>query len=99
MPLGLLGLCTKRELNKEKVKSYKHGYDDAVETINYLNEQIFIKDEQIDELRKENRILKNRIREERHEEIRRIRDIARRTKKIRVKKKCEARLNKIYLDK
>ena len=103
MPLSLLGLCTKRELrrevNKEKVKSYRNGYDDASETIDYLYEEISHKDEQINELIKENRELKNKIREERHHEIRRIRSIAKNTKKLRVKKKCESRLDKIALNK
>lgn len=103
MRLGLLGLCTKRELkrevNKEKVKSYKNGYEDALETINSLNEQLAKKDDCLFKLIKENRELKSKIREERHEEIRRIRSIARNTKKLRVKKKCEARLNQIYLSK
>lgn len=103
MPLGLLGLCTKKELtrqvNKEKVKSYKNGYSDAQEEVNHLNELLALKDEYIDELIKENRSLKHKIREERHQEVRRIRTIARKTKKLRVKKKCQARIDKIYLGK
>ncbi len=99
----ILGLCTKKELmrqvNREKVKSYKNGYSDATDTINYLYEEIDFKDEQIHALVKENRSLKREIREERHEAVRRIRAIAKRTKKDRVKKKCEARLDEIALNK
>ena len=99
----ILGLCTKKELarkvNEAKVKSYQNGYEDAEETIDYLYEEIALKDEQIHELQKENRSLKKVIREERHEETRRIRAIAKRTKKYKVKKKCEARLDKIVLSK
>ncbi len=96
-----LGLCTRKELmrevNKEKVKSYKIGYSDAEQTINYLCEEIDFKDEQIHALERENRNLKRKIREERHEEVRQIKAIAKRTKKYRVKKKCEDRLLKIRL--
>lgn len=96
-----LGLCTKKELirqvNREKVKSYKNGYSDAEQTINYLYKEIDFKDEQIQALVKENRNLKRKIREERHEEVRQIKAIEKRTKKYRVKKKCEARLLKIRL--
>lgn len=96
-----LGLCTKKELirqvNREKVKSYKNGYSDAEQTINSLYKEIDFKDEQIHALVKENRSLKRKIREERHEEVRQIKAIAKRTKKYRVKKKCEARLSKIRL--
>lgn len=96
-----LGLFTKKELrrqiNNEKIKSYKNGYSDAREVIDYLNTQLAVRDEKINDLEKENRSLKRKIREERHEEIRQIRAIASRTKKLRVKKKCEARLLKIRL--
>lgn len=96
-----LGLCTKKELirqvNREKVKSYKNGYSDAEQTINSLYKEIDFKDEQIHALVKENRSLKRKIREERHEEVRQIKAIEKRTKKYRVKKKCEARLLKIRL--
>lgn len=99
----VLGLYTKKELlrevNEAKIQSYKFGYNDAKEEVKHLNELLALKDEYIDDLIKENRRIKNKIREERHEEIRRIRAIAKRSKKLRVKKKYEARIDKIYLGK
>jgi len=92
-----LGLYTRKEVNEEKLKSYQNGYDDGTILMNSLFRGMDIKEEQIYKLEKENKELKHKARAERHEEVRQIRAIANRTKKIRVKKKCEARLLKIRL--
>lgn len=94
-----LGLYTRKEVNKEKLKSYNNGYDDGTFLFDSLFNITNIKEERIYQLEKENKELKRKARVERHEEIRRIRAIAKRTKKLRVKKKCEARLDKIALNK
>lgn len=92
-----LGLYTKKELNKEKFNSYNNGFDEGTVSMNSLYAEIDLKKEQIYQLEKENRELKRKARDERHEEVRQIRTIKNRTKKYRVKKKCEARLLKIRL--
>lgn len=92
-----LGLYTRKEVNKEKLKSYNNGYDDGAVLINNFIERVNFKSAKIYQLERENRELKRKARDERHEEVRQIRAIANRTKKTRVKKKCEARLLKIRL--
>lgn len=92
-----LGLYTRKKVNKEKLKSYQNGYEDGTIFINDLIEESNFKSAKIYELVEENRELKRKARDERHEEVRQIRAIANRTKKSRVKKKCEARLLKIRL--
>ncbi|WP_312288106.1 hypothetical protein [Terrisporobacter sp.] len=92
-----LGLYTRKEVNEEKLKSYQNGYDDGAILMNNFIKQLNFKSEKIYELVEENRELKHKARAERHEEVRQIRAIANRTKKSRVKKKCEARLLKIRL--
>lgn len=92
-----LGLYTRKEVNKEKLKSYNNGYDDGTFLFDSLFNITNIKEERIYQLEKENKELKRKARVERHEEVRQIKAIAKRTKKYRVKKKCEARLLKIRL--
>ena len=87
-----LGLYTKKEVNKEKLKSYQNGYDDGNLFERYLLGSIDMKKSYIYNLEKENIELKRKIKE-----VRQIEAIKNRTKKYRVKKKCEARLQKIRL--
>ena len=93
-----LGLYTRKEVNEEKLKSYKNGYYDGTFFEKSLIGAIDIKDAYIHQLEKENKELKRKAREERHEKVRQIEAIKNRTKKYRVKKKCEARLQKIRLE-
>lgn len=93
-----LGLYTKKEANKEKLKSYQNGYDDGATLVKKLIVELKFTSEQIYQLEKENRELKRKARKERYEEVRQIEAIKNRTKKYRVKKKCEDRLQKIRLE-
>lgn len=93
-----LGLYTKKEANKEKLKSYQNGYDDGAILVKKLIVELKFTSEQIYQLEKENRELKRKARKERYEEVRQIEAIKNRTKKYRVKKKCEDRLQKIRLE-
>lgn len=92
-----LGLYTRKEVNEAKLKSYKNGYEDGTIFTKYLIEESNFKSAKIYELVEENRELKRKNKEERHEKVRQIEAIKNRTKKHRVKKKCEARLQKIRL--
>ncbi|MPL91676.1 hypothetical protein SDC9_37752 [bioreactor metagenome] len=92
-----LGLYTKKEVNKEKLKSYQNGYDDGTIFTKDLIEQSNFKSAKIYELVEENKELKCKDKAERQEKVRQIEAIKNRTKKHRVKKKCEARLQKIRL--
>lgn len=101
----ILGLYTKKEFEKNEresyIKGYNNGYDDSNTFHEYCDNKM-IKyvaelENELDSVKKENKHLKNKAREERHNEVRQLQAKIRNTKKHRVKKKCEARLLKIRL--
>lgn len=104
--MSLLGFYTKKEVENIKTQAYYRGYVDGYEN-SYLENEVDIvtlcnKNKALENknnsLETENKKLKQDARKERHEEVSQIRYILKNTNKFRVKKKCEARLLKIRLN-
>lgn len=92
--MKLLGFYSKKEVNQTKLKSYENGYKAGKETSSLINREL---SNRIKILEEENKKLKQNEEEENYKAIRQIEAIANRTKRPRVKKKCEARLLKLRL--
>lgn len=92
--MSLLGFYSKKEVNQIKVKSYENGYKAGKETSSLINKEL---SKRIKIIEEDNKKLKQNEADENYKAIRQIEAIAKRTKKDRVKKKCEARLLKLRL--
>lgn len=92
--MSLLGFYSKKEVNQTKLKSYENGYKAGKETSSLINREL---SNRIKILEEENKKLKQNEVEENYKAIRQLEAIANRTKRSRVKKKCEARLAELRL--
>lgn len=101
--LKYFGLYSEKEVELllNELDTHKKNLEEKLELTNRENRQLKSYQKYLEEnlgtLSKENRDLKCKMRKERHEEVRQIKAIAKKSKKYRVKKKCETRLLKIRL--